>query len=179
MVVGSVSLSTPLLPLTGPAHRDTQRTHRTAVICLIGITAALLLGRVAAAPLSGLVTLREPSVRSYLVGNAGSRPISEAKQPWACLVLRWGTTGEAHVLYSPILFANSGGRAGCQQGCTLGLSRATGYYHPTPGLSHDGGWTETDHKYCGGPEEHRKTGHQGASLANTTIRFSSPTHKDR
>ena len=39
-------------------------------------------------------------VRSYLVGNAGSRPISEAKQPWACLVLGWGTTGEAHVLYS-------------------------------------------------------------------------------
>ena len=51
--------------------------------------------------LSGLVTLQESSVRSYLVGNAGSRPISEAKQPWACLVLRWGTTGEAHVLYSP------------------------------------------------------------------------------
>ena len=39
-------------------------------------------------------------VRSYLAGNAGSRPISEAKQPWACLVLGWGTTGEAHVLYS-------------------------------------------------------------------------------
>ena len=61
----------------------------------------MLLGRVATAPLSGLVTLLESSVRSYLVGNAGSRPISEAKQPWACLVLRWGTTGEAHVLYSP------------------------------------------------------------------------------
>ena len=60
----------------------------------------LLLGRVAAVSLSGLVTLLESSVRSYLVGNAGSRPISEAKQPWACLVLRWGTTGEAHVLYS-------------------------------------------------------------------------------
>ena len=60
----------------------------------------MLLGRVATAPLSGLVTLLESSVRSYLVGNAGSRPISEAKQPWACLVLRWGTTGEAHVLYS-------------------------------------------------------------------------------
>ena len=54
----------------------------------------------AAVLLSGLVTLLESSVRSYLVGNAGSRPISEAKQPWACLVLRWGTTGEAHVLYS-------------------------------------------------------------------------------
>ena len=40
------------------------------------------------------------SVRSYQVGNAGSRPISEAKQPWACLVLTWGTSGEAHVLYS-------------------------------------------------------------------------------
>jgi len=60
----------------------------------------LLLGRVATASLSGLETLLESSVRSYLVGNAGSRPISEAKQPWACLVLRWGTTGEAHVLYS-------------------------------------------------------------------------------
>ena len=45
-------------------------------------------------------TSRESTVRSNLVGNAGSRPISEAKQPWACLVLRWGTTGEAHVLYS-------------------------------------------------------------------------------
>ena len=65
----------------------------------------MLLGRVATAPLSGLVTLLEFSVRSYLVGNAGSRPISEAKQPWACLVLRWGTTGEAHVLYSPSLLS--------------------------------------------------------------------------
>jgi hypothetical protein len=61
---------------------------------------SLLLGLEATARLSGLVTLLEFSVRSYLVGNAGSRPISEAKQPWACLVLRWGTTGEAHVLYS-------------------------------------------------------------------------------
>ena len=67
------------------------------------ICAALLLGLEATARLSGLVTLLEFSVRSYLVGNAGSRPISEAKQPWACLVLRWGTTGEAHVLYSPSL----------------------------------------------------------------------------
>ena len=45
-------------------------------------------------------TSGELTVRSNLVGNAGSRPISEAKQPWACLVLGWGTTGEAHVLYS-------------------------------------------------------------------------------
>ena len=71
--------------------------------CAIGYvhsTLTLLLGLEATARLSGLVTLLEFSVRSYLVGNAGSRPISEAKQPWACLVLRWGTTGEAHVLYS-------------------------------------------------------------------------------
>ena len=45
-------------------------------------------------------TSGELTVRSNLVGNAGSRPISEAKQPWACPVLGWGTTGEAHVLYS-------------------------------------------------------------------------------
>ena len=45
-------------------------------------------------------TSGESTVRSHLVGNAGSRPISEAKQPWACPVLGWGTTGEAHVLYS-------------------------------------------------------------------------------
>ena len=45
-------------------------------------------------------TSRESTVRSNLVGNAGSRPISEAKQPWACPVLGWGTTGVAHVLYS-------------------------------------------------------------------------------
>ena len=60
------------------------------------------------------------SVRSYLVGNAGSRPISEAKQPWACLVLGWGTTGEAHVLYSlpsSKIYTSVGYRrrlAGCQ-----------------------------------------------------------------
>ena len=36
-------------------------------------------------------TSREPTVRSNLVGNAGSRPISEAKQPWACPVLGGGT----------------------------------------------------------------------------------------
>ena len=70
--------------------------HSHTSICI----PILLLGRVATASLSGLETLLEFSVRSYLVGNAGSRPISEAKQPWACLVLRWGTTGEAHVLYS-------------------------------------------------------------------------------
>ena len=45
-------------------------------------------------------TSGELTVRSNLVGNAGSRPISEAKQPWACPVLAWGTSGEAHVLYS-------------------------------------------------------------------------------
>ena len=50
-------------------------------------------------------TSREATVRSYLVGNAGSRPISEAKQPWACPVLGWGTTGEAHVLYSFLFLA--------------------------------------------------------------------------
>ena len=49
-------------------------------------------------------TSGEATVRSNLVGNAGSRPISEAKQPWACPVLGWGTTGEAHVLYSLYLF---------------------------------------------------------------------------
>ena len=72
----------------------------------------MLLGRVATVSLSGLVTLLESSVRSYLVGNAGSRPISEAKQPWACLVLRWGTTGEAHVLYSLSSFGREAVEAG-------------------------------------------------------------------
>ena len=63
----------------------------------------------------GLVPPRESSVQSYLVGNAGSRLISEAKQPWACLVLGWGTTGEAHVLYSPLLFsAEKNSEVGCQ-----------------------------------------------------------------
>jgi hypothetical protein len=33
-------------------------------------------------------------IPARMVGNAGSRPISEAKQPWACLVLRWGITAE-------------------------------------------------------------------------------------
>ena len=66
----------------------------------------------ATASLSGLETLLESSVRSYLVGNAGSRPISEAKQPWACLVLRWGTTGEAHVLYSLSSFGREAVEAG-------------------------------------------------------------------
>ena len=52
-------------------------------------------------------TSGELTVRSNLVGNAGSRPISEAKQPWACPVLGWGTTGEAHVLYSLSLISFS------------------------------------------------------------------------
>ena len=76
------------------------------------IVSALLLGLEATVILSGLVTLLEFSVRSYLVGNAGSRPISEAKQPWACLVLRWGTTGEAHVLYSLSSFGREAVEAG-------------------------------------------------------------------
>ena len=89
MVVGSVLALPSQTPTANP------ETWERGLFILF-----LLLGRVAAAPLSGLATLLEFSVRSYLVGNAGSRPISEAKQPWACLVLRWGTTGEAHVLYS-------------------------------------------------------------------------------
>ena len=52
-------------------------------------------------------TSGELTVRSNLVGNAGSRPISEAKQPWACPVLGWGTTGEAHVLYSTPISSKS------------------------------------------------------------------------
>ena len=93
MVVGSVLAFIPSYPL------PSQTPATTTSIKWVGFT-FLLLGRVATASLSGLATLLEFSVRSYLVGNAGSRPISEAKQPWACLVLRWGTTGEAHVLYS-------------------------------------------------------------------------------
>ena len=69
-------------------------------------------------------TSRESTVRSNLVGNAGSRPISEAKQPWACPVLGWGTTGEAHVLYSLIISLSSphlrSARARAQGGRGLG-----------------------------------------------------------
>ena len=88
--------------------------HRSSyiIIWLWASLLLLLLGRVATASLSGLETLLESSVRSYLVGNAGSRPISEAKQPWACLVLRWGTTGEAHVLYSLSSFGREAVEAG-------------------------------------------------------------------
>ena len=71
----------------------------------------------------GIASSLELSVRSYLVGNAGSRLISEAKQPWACLVLRWGTTGEAHVLYSlqTFQFLKQGGLNGLGDfgGCTV------------------------------------------------------------
>ena len=88
--------STGLLARLGTLAQSRWCTCSTRVNYRI----SMLLGLEATARLSGLVTLLEFSVRSYLVGNAGSRPISEAKQPWACLVLRWGTTGEAHVLYS-------------------------------------------------------------------------------
>ena len=96
----------------------------------------LLLGRVATASLSGLETLLESSVRSYLVGNAGSRPISEAKQPWACLVLRWGTTGEAHVLYSLSSFGREAVEAGLAwRDLAAARARGTGMPPPPP-LSH-------------------------------------------
>ncbi len=40
-------------------------------------------------------TSSESTVRSNLVENAGSRPISEAQQPWACPVLGWGACENA------------------------------------------------------------------------------------
>ena len=104
----------PLKPsFFSPQKGRGEEERRASIYLSIHNLSAVLLGRVAA-DLPGLVTLLELSVRSYLVGNAGSRPISEAKQPWACLVLRWGTTGEAHVLYSPILFPSGGREAGWQ-----------------------------------------------------------------
>ena len=60
-------------------------------------------------------------VRSYLAGNAGSRLISEAKQPWACLVLGWGTTGEAHVLYSTPIQAPTLTHSSCVCGVCLDI----------------------------------------------------------
>ena len=36
-------------------------------------------------------------IRSYQGENTGSHPNSEVKHPWACSVLRWGTTRESQV----------------------------------------------------------------------------------
>ena len=44
-----------------------------------------------AAGLSNLI------IRSYQGENTGSHPNSEVKHPWACSVLRWGTTRESQV----------------------------------------------------------------------------------
>ena len=100
MVVGSVLAFIPSYPLPSqtPAAKSKYTGRLLFYNTLLLLSAPGPCGH--SISLSGLVTLLESSVRSYLVGNAGSRPISEAKQPWACLVLRWGTTGEAHVLYS-------------------------------------------------------------------------------
>ena len=100
---------------TGDGGAQASSSGPTILFTMMPFLLSQLQGRVAASLLSRLATLLEFSVRSYLVGNAGSRPISEAKQPWACLVLRWGTTGEAHVLYSPsfLLFSRESRIVGC------------------------------------------------------------------
>ena len=36
-------------------------------------------------------------IRSYQGESTGSHPNSEVKHPWACSVLRWGTTWESQV----------------------------------------------------------------------------------
>ena len=38
-----------------------------------------------------------PIIRSYQGESTGSHPNSEVKHPWACSVLRWGTTWESQV----------------------------------------------------------------------------------
>ena len=38
-------------------------------------------------------------IRSYQGESTGSHPNSEVKHPWACSVLRWGTTWESQVMY--------------------------------------------------------------------------------
>ena len=38
-------------------------------------------------------------IRSYQGESTGSHPNSEVKHPWACSVLRWGTTWESQVTY--------------------------------------------------------------------------------
>ena len=40
-----------------------------------------------------------PIIRSYQGESTGSHPNSEVKHPWACSVLRWGTTWESQVSY--------------------------------------------------------------------------------
>ena len=87
--------------------KDTSSLHISLSFLFLGTFSLLLLYSKLSLPDYGDVVLDarsetsgESTVRSNLVGNAGSRPISEAKQPWACPVLGWGTTGEAHVLYS-------------------------------------------------------------------------------
>ncbi len=40
-----------------------------------------------------------PIIRSYQGESTGSHPNSEVKHPWACSVLRWGTTWESQVTY--------------------------------------------------------------------------------
>ena len=44
-------------------------------------------------------------IRSYQGESTGSHPNSEVKHPWACSVLRWGTTWESQVMY---VFASEG-----------------------------------------------------------------------
>lgn len=44
------------------------------------------------------------SLRSYRDENTVSRPICEVKHHWACLVLRWVTTGETHSVVSIFFF---------------------------------------------------------------------------
>ena len=53
-----------------------------------------------AAGLSNLI------IRSYQGENTGSHPNSEVKHPWACSVLRWGTTRESQVTNVFAVFAD-------------------------------------------------------------------------
>ena len=46
-----------------------------------------------------LSPMLDPIIRSYQGESTGSHPNSEVKHPWACSVLRWGTTWESQVMY--------------------------------------------------------------------------------
>ena len=48
-----------------------------------------------------------PIIRSYQGESTGSHPNSEVKHPWACSVLRWGTTRESQV--TNVFVLNVGG----------------------------------------------------------------------
>ena len=83
---------------------DTISYHITCLDCIRTSQRSIYQLYIVILYISSILFTLTFSLRSYQVENTVSRPICEVKQPWACLVLGWVTTGETHRVVSIFFF---------------------------------------------------------------------------